>query len=70
MPSQQATTRPAPIEGVEQTNVVIVRRPGQGMGVPPKRDPYTIEVDRGRNCYACRGFGHLAFHCRDWESSQ
>ena len=28
MPSQQATTRPAPIEGVEQTNVVIVRRPG------------------------------------------
>ena len=37
------------------------------MGVPPRKDPYAIEVDRGRNCYACRGFGHLAFYCRDWE---
>ena len=25
-----------------------------------RRDPYTIEMDRRRNCYSCRGFGHLA----------
>jgi len=24
-----------------------------------------MEVDRGRNCYTCRGFGHLAHHCRN-----
>ena len=37
------------------------------MGVPPKRDPYAMEVDRERNCYACRGFGHMARHCRNRE---
>ena len=31
----------------------------------PRRNPYTIEVDRGRNCYACRGFGHMARHYRN-----
>ena len=24
-----------------------------------------MQVDRGRNCYACRGFGHMAHHCRN-----
>ena len=24
-----------------------------------------MEVDRGRNCYTCRGFGHMAHHCRN-----
>ena len=24
-----------------------------------------MEVDRGRNCYACEGFGHMARHCRN-----
>ena len=37
------------------------------MGVFPRRDPYTMEVDQGRNCYACRGFGHIAHYCRNWE---
>jgi len=23
-----------------------------------------MEVDRGRNFYACRGFEHIAHHCR------
>ena len=31
----------------------------------PRRDSYAMEVDRGRNCYACRGFGHIAYHCRN-----
>jgi len=24
-----------------------------------------MKVDWGRNCYACRGFGHMAHHCRN-----
>jgi len=24
-----------------------------------------MEVNRRRNCYACRGFGHMAQHCRN-----
>ena len=64
---QQVTTGPAPMEGIERTNVVVVRGQGQGQnaGAPPRRDPYAMEVDRGRNCYACRGFGHMAHHCRN-----
>ena len=46
-------------------NTVMVRGLGQGMGTPPRRNPYAMEVDRERNCYACGGFGHLACHCRN-----
>ena len=35
------------------------------MGVLPRRDPYIMEVDRGRNCYAYKGFGHIVCHCRN-----
>jgi len=59
MPSQQATTGPAPIEEVERTNTVMVREQGQGIGTVFRRDPYAIEVNRGRTCYACRGFRHM-----------
>jgi len=66
---QQATTGPAPMEGVERTNVVVVRGAGAGMGqsmgVPPRQDPYAMEIDRGRNCYACGCFGHMACNCRN-----
>ena len=62
---QQATIGPAPIEGVERTNAVVVRGQGQGAGTPPRRDPFAMEVDRGRNCFACGGFGHMARHCRN-----
>ena len=59
---QQATMGPAPMEGVERTNVVVVRGQGVGpsMGIPLRRDSYVMEVDRGRNCYVCGGFGHIA----------
>ena len=60
---QQATIGPAPMEGVERTNAVVVR--GQGAGVLPRRDPFAMEIDRGRNCFACGGFGHMARHCRN-----
>ena len=43
------------MEGVKRTNVVVVRGQEQGMGAP-RRDPYVIEVDWERNCYACGGF--------------
>jgi len=64
---QQATIGPALMEGVERMNVVVVRGQGAGqsMGIPPRRDPYAMEVDRGRNCYTCGGFRHMAHHCRN-----
>ena len=60
---QKATTGPAPMEGIERTKAVVVR--GQGVGIPPRRDPFAMEVDWGRNCYACGGFGHMARNCRN-----
>jgi len=53
------------MEEVERTNAVVVRGSGQGMETPPRRDPYAMEVDCGRNYYACGGFGHMACHCRN-----
>ena len=64
---QQVTTGPAPMEGMERTNVVVVRGSGQGARAPPRRDPFTMEVDWGRNCYACGGFRHMAHNCRNWD---
>jgi len=40
---QQATTGPAPMKGIERMNAVVVR--GQGVGVPPRRDLFAMEVD-------------------------
>ena len=66
---QQAPTGPAPMEGIERMNIVVVReqRQGQGVGAPPRRDPYAMEIDRERNCYVYGGFGHMACHCRNKE---
>jgi len=52
------------MEGVERTNAVVVR--GQGAGVPPRRDPFAMDIDRRRNCYACGGLRHMAHNCRNW----
>ena len=64
---QQVTTGPALMEGIERTNMVVVRGSGVGQsgGAPPRRDPFALDIDRGQNCYACRGFGHMARHCRN-----
>ena len=43
------------MEGIERTNAVVVRGQGQSAGIPPRQDPFAMEVDRGRNCYACGG---------------
>jgi len=62
---QQATMGPAPMEGIERTNAVVMRGQGQGARVPPRWNPFAMDIDRGRNCYACGGFGHMARHCRN-----
>jgi len=48
---------------VKRTNAMVVR--GQGLGATLRKDPYAMGVNRGRNCYACGGFGHMACHCRN-----
>jgi len=52
---------------IERMNTVVVRgqETGQSAGVPPRRDLYAMKVDRGRNCYACGGFRHMAHHCKN-----
>jgi len=62
MLQQQAQVGPALIERVERMDIVIVC-PQQRIGFA-QRNLYAINVDRGRNCYACREFGHIAWHCR------
>ena len=52
MPSQQMTTGPALIEGVERMDAVMIE--------VTQRNFYAMKVDRGRNCYACGRFGHMA----------
>ena len=64
MPPQGVTTGPTPMEGIERTNAVVVRGQEQMMGTL-RRDPYVIKMNRGRNCYTCRGFGYKAYHCRN-----
>jgi len=56
---------PAPMEGVERTNVVVLRGAEQEARVLPRRNLFAMEVDWGRNCYTCGGFGHMACHCRN-----
>ena len=47
------------MEGVKRTNPVVVRGQRQGMEAP-RRDLYTMEVNRRRNYYDYRGFRHIA----------
>ena len=60
---QQATTGPALMEEVERIEAVMVH--SQQKARFAQRNPYAIDVNRGRNCYACEGFGHLTRHYRN-----
>jgi len=53
------------MEEVERTNMAMAT--SQQRAGFPQRNPYAMDVDRreNRNCYACRGFGHLARNCRN-----
>ena len=53
------------MEDVERTNAVVVRGQEPNAGIPLRRDPFAMEIDRGRNCFACGGFGHMARHCKN-----
>ena len=53
------------MEGIERTNMVVVRGLEQGAKVPSRRDPFAMEIDQSQNCYACGGFGHMARNCRN-----
>jgi len=65
MPQQWATIGPAPIEGVERMDAVMIH-PQQRVG-STQRSPYAMDVDRreNRNCYSCGGFRHLARNYRN-----
>ena len=65
MPQQWVPTGPALMEGVERTNAVMAT--SQQRAGFPQRNLYAMDVDRreNQNCYACRGFGHLARNCRN-----
>jgi len=56
------------MEGVERTNIVVIRNPllEQGRGII-RRNSYVMEINRERNCYSCEGFGHLVQNCRNQE---
>jgi len=56
---------PALMEGVERINAAMVN-PQQRAGFP-QRNPYVMDIDRreNRNCYAYKGFEHLARNCRN-----
>ena len=57
------------MEEIERTNAIVVRRlgagAGQNVGGPLRRDPFAMDINRGRNCYTCGGFGHMAHHCQN-----
>jgi len=42
------------MEGVERTNAVMMREPGQGMRTLSRRNLYVMEVNREKNCYIYR----------------
>jgi len=57
---------PAPIEGVETTNVVAVRNSLQiqgGRGEEIRKDLYAMEIDWDKNYYNCGSFGHMVYYC-------
>ena len=54
------------MERVEKMNAVVMRGQKQEQAIrPPRRDLYAMEINKGRNCYACGGFGHIAQYCRN-----
>ena len=61
--------RPTPMEEVKRTNTIVVRNSLQEQAGRERirRDINAIEVDREKNCYSCREFGHIMQNCRNQE---
>jgi len=53
--------RSTPMEEVKRTNTIVVRNSLQEQAGRERirRDINAIEVDREKNCYSCREFGHI-----------
>ena len=51
------------MEEVERMEAVMVHL--QQRAEFTQRNPYAMNVDRGRNYYACGGFRHVVRHCRN-----
>ena len=51
-----------PTKGVERANAVMAC-PNQRVGLV-QYNLYAMDVNRGRNCYSCKGFGYLIQNCR------
>jgi len=65
---QQVLAKPTLMKRVERINAVVVRNPLQGQGSRGggiRRDSYAMEMNRERNGYSCREFGHLVWNCRN-----
>ena len=64
------SVEPTSIKEVKRMNAVVARNSLQGQEDKEggmKKDSYVMDVDREKNCYNCRGFGHLAQNYRNWE---
>ena len=60
---------PTTMEKVEKMNIVVVRNLLQEQEKREReirKDSYTIDINRGRNCYNYEKFGHLVRNCRNW----
>jgi len=60
---QWVITGPTPMEEVERMNIVMIWLQ-QRTGLV-QHNPYAMKIDKGRNCYTCGGFRHMACHCRN-----
>ena len=52
---------------VKRTNAVVIKNPLQGNGErigEVRRDPIVMDMNREKNCYSCKGFGHLVWNCK------
>jgi len=56
------------MEGAERTNVMMVNL-NQWVEFVLRCNPYTMDVDKRRNCFNCGGFGHLARNYRNIENA-
>ena len=62
---QQTLAELALMKEVERTNMIMVNPQQQQTVFVPRCDLYTIYIDQRRNCYNCRGFGHIVRNFRN-----
>jgi len=51
--------------GTKRINAIVVNLQSWQAMFVSRQDPYTMNIDRGRNYYNCRDLGHIARHCRN-----